>query len=115
MADVERTCDRIIVLQGGTLVHAGEVSHFTSETASVFVEVDGDHERLMAELERRGVTVTSDRGGLTIEGADAAVYDLVRDAVVAVEAPLRRMAPNRRALSELFAQADDPSGDGSER
>src|SRR5690606_39261811 len=31
MADVERTCDRIIVLQGGELVHSGEVSDFTSE------------------------------------------------------------------------------------
>lgn len=112
MADVERTCDRIIVLQGGDLVHAGEVSDFTSETASVFIEVDANHERLVAELTRQGVTVISDRGGLTIEGADTAIYDLVRDAVVAAEAPLRRMAPNRRALTELFTQADDLSGDG---
>ena len=37
MVDVERTCDRIIVLQGGRLVRAGEVAHFTTETETVFV------------------------------------------------------------------------------
>ena len=40
MADVERTCDRIIVLQGGRLVQSGEVGHFTKETETVFIEVD---------------------------------------------------------------------------
>jgi hypothetical protein len=30
------------------------------------------------------------------------VYDQVRDALVETEAPLRRMAPRRRALTELF-------------
>jgi ABC-2 type transport system ATP-binding protein len=109
MADVERTCDRIIVLQGGELVHSGEVSDFTSETESVFIEVDAGHERLIAELEERGVRVVPAGNGFDIEGADASVYDHVRDAVVAAGAPLRRMAPNRRALSELFI--DDPRDD----
>jgi ABC-2 type transport system ATP-binding protein len=102
MADVERTCDRIIVLQGGHLVHSGEVEHFTQETETVFIEVDHNREQLVSALQRRGVTVTVDGAGLTIEGPDASVYDHVRDAVVEAEAPLRRMAPRRRALTELF-------------
>lgn len=114
MADVERTCDRIIVLQGGELVQAGEVSHFTSETESVFLEVDANHDELIAELKRRGVAVQADRAGLNIEGAEASVYDHVRDALVASGAPLRRMAPQRRALAELFAREgdEDMSGGG---
>lgn len=104
MADVERTCDRIVVLQGGTLVQAGEVSGFTTETESVFLEVDGNHEAVVAELAARGIAVRPDGSGLRIEGTDASVYDHVRDAVVAAGAPLRRMAPRRRALAELFAR-----------
>jgi hypothetical protein len=46
--------------------------------------------------------VTPDGSGLTIEGRDESVYDHVRDAVVEAQAPLRRMAPRRRALAELF-------------
>lgn len=102
MSDVERTCDRIIVLQGGHLVHAGEVDHFTKETATVFIEVDTNRDRLIGALERRGVVVIVDGAGLTIEGPDESVYEHVRDALVEAEAPLRRMAPRRRALTELF-------------
>ena len=102
MADVERTCDRIVVMQGGHLVHAGEVGHFTRETETVFIEVDANREQLMTALSRRGVAVTADGGGFTIAGADASVYDHVRDALVESGAPLRRMGPRRRALAELF-------------
>ena len=105
MADIERTCDRIIVLQGGRLVQSGEVGHFTKETATVFIEVDSNREQLVAALQARGVIVTVERTGLTIEGPDVSVYDHVRDALVESQAPLRRMAPRRRALTELFEAA----------
>ena len=102
MADVERTCDRIIVLQSGHVVHSGEVSQFTKETETVFIEVDTNRDALVSALEKRGVTVTREAGGLTVQGTDESVYDHVRDAVVETEAPLRRMAPRRRELTELF-------------
>jgi ABC-2 type transport system ATP-binding protein len=102
MADVERTCDRIIVLQGGQLMHSGEVDHLTRETETVFIEVDTNRDQLVAALERRGVVVIDEGSGLTIEGPDESVYDHVRDSLVEAQAALRRMAPRRRALTELF-------------
>ena len=102
MADVERTCDRIIVFQAGRLIHSGEVEQFTRETETVFIEVDTNRDGLIAALERRGVLVTVDGAGLALQGPDETVYDLVRDALVEAEAPLRRMGPQRRALTELF-------------
>ena len=102
MADIERTCDRIIVLQGGQLVQSGEVKNFTKETETVFIEVDSNREELVAALLARGVAVTVEVTGLTIEGPDVSVYDHVRNALVESAAPLRRMAPRRRALTELF-------------
>ncbi|MGQ0643414.1 MAG: ABC transporter ATP-binding protein [Gemmatimonadaceae bacterium] len=102
MVDVERTCDRIIVVQGGRVVHSGEVGHFTKDTETVFIEVDANREMLVSALQRRGVIVTPDGSGLTIEGPNDTVYDHVRDALVEAQAPLRRLAPRRRALTELF-------------
>ena len=102
MVDVERTCDRIIVLQGGRLVQSGEIEDFTKETETVFIEVDANRDRLLIALEKRGVRVTTDGHGLYIEGSDDSVYDHVRGALVDSEAPLRRMAPRRGELSELF-------------
>ena len=101
MSDVERTCDRIVVLQGGHVVQSGEVGQFTRETETVFIEVDTNRDGLIAALEKRGVAVTPEGTGLTIEGTEK-IYDDVRDAVVEAQAPLRRMAPRRRALTELF-------------
>jgi ABC-2 type transport system ATP-binding protein len=102
MADVERTCDRIVVMQGGQVVQSGEVGHFTKETETVFIEADANRDGLVAALRSRGVTVIPEGSGLTIEGPDVSVYDHVRDALVEAQAPLRRMAPRRRALTELF-------------
>ncbi|HEX2716158.1 MAG TPA: ABC transporter ATP-binding protein [Gemmatimonadaceae bacterium] len=107
MGDVERTCDRIIVLQGGRLVRSGEVEQFTQETETVFIEVDENREALVEALERRGVRVASERSGLTIEGPDESVYDLVRDALVEAKAPLRRMAPRKHALTEIFERTGE--------
>ena len=112
MADIERSCDRIIVLQGGRLVQSGEVEQFTRETETVFIEVDSNREALMAALEKRGVVVTVERSGFTIQGRDETVYDHVRDALVEANAPLRRMAPRRRALTELFERDGDKARDG---
>src|SRR5687767_3924383 len=107
MADIERTCDRIIVLQGGQLVQSGEVGQFTKETETVFIEVDSNREGLMAALEKRGIAAIVDGSGMTIEGPDESVYDHVRDALIESQAPLRRMAPRRRALTELFERDSD--------
>jgi ABC-2 type transport system ATP-binding protein len=109
MADVERTCDRIVVLQGGHVMHAGEVNQFTRETESVFLEVDTNREGLILALGRRGVRVTPEAGGLLIEGPDESVYDHVRDALVEAEAPLRRLAPRRHVLTELFERGPAPT------
>ncbi len=112
MADVERTCDRIVVLQGGRLVESGDVGSFTREMETIFLEVDTNIGPLVAALERRGIRATPNAGGLLIEGRDESVYDGVRDAVVEAEAPLRRLAPRRRALTELFERDHDREGAG---
>ena len=102
MSDVERTCDRIIVMRDGAVAHAGDVQKFTTELETVFLEVDSNQAELVAALQRRGIAAVADGTGFTIEGPDESIYDVVRDAVVEAEAPLRRLSPHKHALSELF-------------
>jgi ABC-2 type transport system ATP-binding protein len=101
MSDVERTCDRIIVLRGGHVEQSGEVGQFTRETEGGFVEVDANRDALLAALARRGIQGAVEQGGVNVSGNED-VYDHVRDALVEAGAPLRRMAPRRRTLTELF-------------
>jgi ABC-2 type transport system ATP-binding protein len=115
MADVERTCDRIVVLRDGRLSQSGALEQFTRESETVFIEVDADRERFAAALVARGVAVVADGRGLTVEGADESVYDLIREALVETEVPLRRMAPRRTALTELFRRPGGPKSQGEAR
>ena len=98
---------------GGRLAQSGEVRSFTEETETVFIEVDTNHDQFVEALERRGVVVTADGGGIYVEGSDETVYDHVRDALVETETPLRRMGPRRRALAELFEREGDDFSDGA--
>ena len=102
MGDVERTCDRIVVLDEGRVVREGPVSEFTEETASVFIEVDENHEELMAALTRRGVEAELNGSSVVVSQRSDDIYDMIRDAVVEADAPLRRLAPRRHTLTEIF-------------
>ena len=102
MGDVERTCDRIIVLDSGHVTDEGEVSQFTRETQTIYIDVDDHRDELVEALGRRGIEVTIDGGSLVMELERDEQYDSVRDAIVEAEAGLRRMAPRRHTLTEIF-------------
>jgi ABC-2 type transport system ATP-binding protein len=107
MGDVERTCDRILVLDEGRVVHQGEVSAFTQETETLYVEVTGRQDEFLTALRERHVESQLEGTTVVVPGVVDERYDLIRDALVASGAPLRRMAPHRRTLVELF-QVDAP-------
>jgi ABC-2 type transport system ATP-binding protein len=106
MGDVERTCDRILVLEDGRVVHQGEVSAFTRETETIYVEVTARQDEFLSALRDRQVESSLEGTTVVVPGVADAGYDLIRDALVASGAPLRRMAPHRRTLVELFRDGD---------
>ena len=105
MGDVERTCDRIVVLEGGRVIQEGEVTGFTEELETIFVEVEDRRDEFLAALQRLGISASAEDSAVIIPEASDADYDLVSRALVEAEAPLRRMGPRRHALSEIF---EDP-------
>jgi ABC-2 type transport system ATP-binding protein len=106
MGDVERTCDRILVLESGRVAQQGEVSTFIKDTQTLYVEVTARRAEFVAALRERQVEPQLEGATVVVEDVGADGYDLIRDALVASGAPLRRMAPRRRALSELFRPDD---------
>ena len=107
MGDVERTCDRIIVLDSGRVVQAGTVSGFTQETQTVFIEVADRVEQLVEALQKRGIEATVDGMVVVVEQESEDQYDAIRDAIVEAEAPLRRLAPRRDRLADIFRGAPE--------
>jgi ABC-2 type transport system ATP-binding protein len=102
MGDVERTCDRIIVLEGGRVVEEGEVSGFTQETQTIYIEVDDNREELVAALANRGLAATIEGSSIVVEQSKEEEYDAIRDAIIEADARLRRLAPRRHQLTDIF-------------
>ena len=102
MGDVESTCDRIIVLDGGQVTEQGSVSRFTQETETILIDVDDNREELVTALASRGIIASVDGISLAVEMENEAQYDQIRDALVETGARLRRMAPRRYQLADLF-------------
>ena len=105
MGDVERTCDRIIVLDGGHVTEEGEVSQFTRETQTLFIDVDDHRDELVVALAKRGIQTTFDGPSVVVELEREEQYDAIRDAVVEADARLRRLAPRRHRLTDIFRSA----------
>ena len=102
MGDVESTCDRIIVLDGGRVTEQGSVSRFTQETETILIDVDDNREDLVTALATRGIVAAVDGISLAIELENEAQYDQIRDALVETGARLRRMSPRRQQLADIF-------------
>ena len=102
MGDVERTCDRIIVLDEGRVVEEGDVSGFTQETQILAIEVDDKREELLAALVGRGIQAKIEGKEVVVEQTTDEQYDAIRDAIVETEARLRRLAPRRHRLTDIF-------------
>jgi ABC-2 type transport system ATP-binding protein len=102
MGDVESTCDRIIVLENGHVTEHGAVAQFTRETETVLIDVDGDREEMITALASRGINAMVDGVSLAVELNDDEQYDAIRDSLVETNARLRRMAPKRHQLTDIF-------------
>jgi ABC-2 type transport system ATP-binding protein len=105
MGDVESICDRIIVLEAGQVTEEGEVSQFTQETQTIYIEVDDHLEELVEALSQRGISSTVDGLSVVVEQQGEEQYDGIRDAIVAADARLRRLAPRRHKLTDIFKRA----------
>lgn len=117
MGDVERVCDSVVVLNAGRLLRTGAVSGLTEETEELEIELVEGARALQQELAARGLTASIEGNRLTLEQVTGGDYDVIRDAVVASEALLYRLAPARLALADVFstpaAEADDGEGEKS--
>ena len=102
MGDVESTCDRIVVLDGGKVVEDGAVSQLTRETETLYVEVDDHRDELLTSLRGKGLEAELEGISIVIENVAGESYDAVRDSLAESGARLRRMAPRRHRLTEIF-------------
>src|SRR3972149_6201983 len=81
MGDIERTCERILVLENGRVVEEGETSTFTEASETLYIEVTARRSELIAALAERDVTATEEGSSLVVDGVSGEDYDRIRDAL----------------------------------
>ena len=105
MGDVERAADAVIVLEAGVLSHQDAVAKLTEETETLLVEVADRQGEFAAALAAKGVDAQDNGQSFVIENAGEEDYDRIRDAAVESGARIRRLSPERRALTDIFRSA----------
>lgn len=119
LGELERTCDHVVVVDGGKLLRSSSTTDFTQTTTTLAIEVTDtdaqpDGTRAVREaLHARGVEVLDANSGLpgaghvlllTAQSEDT--YDVVRDVVADLGLGLVRMEQRRHHISEVFTDAD---------
>ena len=112
MGDVESTCDRIIVIEGGKIIEQGTVSQFTQETETLYIDVDDRRDEVVAALESRGIEAAIEGLSVVVQRQSDEQFDDIRDAIVDADARLRRLAPSRGQLSDIFRRHRIDTGAG---
>jgi ABC-2 type transport system ATP-binding protein len=102
LGEIEQVCTFLLAIDGGHLLQAAPISHFTERTLVLAVEVEEGADRLADALHRRGARATLDGSCVLVvlDGDD--VYDAVRDSVADLSLPLVRIQQERRRLEDLF-------------
>jgi ABC-2 type transport system ATP-binding protein len=105
--DVQRVCDQVVMIDGGTLRHAGATDDLVHRTGVLRVEVDDGAARLATRLGEGGadVTVVDDATlDVRVDGDAGPVLDLVRDAADDLGLGLHALTSRRSSLDEFFSE-----------
>ena len=101
LPDIERTCDWVVMLDGGQVLRNGPLSGLT-ETGVVEIEVVEGADLVAAELRRLGATVEQAGEVLHLTSAPGDPFVLARDALAETGLPLRRLGARSTTLEDIF-------------
>jgi ABC-2 type transport system ATP-binding protein len=102
LGDIERTCDWVLMLDGGRVLRSGPLETLT-DVGVVSVDVLDDVDVVVAALERGGATVEADGNRLTVAATNGDdPFRLVRDALAETGAGMRSLGPRSTSLEDVF-------------
>lgn len=100
LTDIERTCDWVVMLDGGSVLRSGPLTDL-STTEEVELHVIGDAAAVEASLAAHA-EVRRDGDELVVVAPGLDAFALVRDALVTADAGVRRLGAKRTTLEDIF-------------
>ena len=109
LPDIERTCDQVIVMQGGRLITQGTLADLRGDGANqVDVELREPSEAFLEAVRRRGLAVVSAEGShcrLQVPAAPTDVGRVLFEAARQAGAQVRGFRSARRSLEDVFLES----------
>ncbi|MFB7911422.1 ABC transporter ATP-binding protein [Kitasatospora sp. NPDC059146] len=116
LGELERTCDHLVVIDGGKLLRSSSTASFTEATAVLAVEVTDFPQDTAAEpgatvrerLAATGLDVRAEGSHLLLVRLDGEdTYDTIRDTVAELGLGLVRLEQRRHRVAELFTDHEE--------
>jgi ABC-2 type transport system ATP-binding protein len=105
LSDIERTCDWVVMLDGGRVLRTGPLSGLT-EADTVELEVLGDPALVADALRGAGAEVEVNLQKLQVRFHDGDAFDLVRDVIAATGTGIRSLGTRSTSLEDVFLGAN---------
>ncbi|HEX4905842.1 MAG TPA: ABC transporter ATP-binding protein [Acidimicrobiales bacterium] len=103
LEEVERVCDSVLILSGGTVVSSGTLDELRGGGGAFIVEPDGRVDELAAALQRHGLEVeVLGTTRLSLNGDEIEITDAIRDACAELGIGLRRLQRRTATLEDVF-------------
>jgi len=103
LGDIERTCDWVLMLDGGRVLRSGPLSHLV-DAETVAVEVIGDIDAVAQHLIAAGATVDESGQRLLVSTSADDAFRLVRDALADTGSGMRSLGPKATTLEDVFLE-----------
>jgi len=119
LGDVERVCDRVVMVHGGHVLAQGSIAEVAGTTEPGFgIQLGDNGPGVLAALAAAGLEVRPSGGGSGGRGNSSPVSellvqgpsDLIRDVAAQRGWPLRRLVPRAPSLEETFLRLQAAAG-----
>jgi len=106
LADVERTCDHVVMIHEGRALVQDRVDDLRGEYINtVTIRVEGDRKKFQEILVKKGCTLLGeDRQLLDVKLPDKGNEQLILKAVIETGVVLRKLVPSIQTLEEVFVK-----------
>lgn len=106
LVDVERTCDRVVIMHRGKVLEQGSVEELRGSYSGVFtVRVEGDKEKFISVLKKRGCQVSFEGQHLMdVTLPKGKETDLILKVVDDTGVQLRKLVTSVQTLEDVFVK-----------
>lgn len=112
MDDVEKICDRIVMIHKGKLIAQGKIEDLKAIDREIEIWVWGGASRMEAALNDAGLTPRRTGRVMRVVRQDETTYDLVLELAAKAQVQIRRMEDYEPSLEDLFLVIMDRLGYG---